>query len=499
MNGNRWIRSTAALAFGLALVLASASPAGLGRAASQAHAQTTAPAFSAQGWLVSTTQLDAQTRRLTCVGARGRFEIDVNAQTEVRGPGGERLSASELEAGLHIEAEGSLRADARVEAASILAAPPLPSTEGAEVQARGRIRAVLEAAPSTGGRDIVILSSASGETVIEVRAGTQIVDAEGRAVGLAALEIGQALEIRGRGSLEAALRAERIALLPAGRQSRLGAEGRLLARAGRPEGEAWVVGEVSLAVPAAMALESQATVGQTVSITAEPNAEGGLSVLGLEILLRSDETLHLRGTVEARSQDRLTLDGMQIEVDAGTAIEGEVEVGSFVEVDARMGEAGGLEAISVRALLSAEVEVQFEGTIEALGLGGWTVGGVETRIDLLGTVIVGLAPLVGLHAEVTGLLQEDGSVKATRIHVQADLRGGLSTFEGRLSEVGTIPGTWGLVVELAGGATASYALEVDAETLIDESRGVAAVGARAQVSAEVIAEGRLDAAVIRIR
>jgi hypothetical protein len=240
-------------------------------------------------------------------------------------------------------------------------------------------------------------------------------------------------------------------------------------------------------------------VGDVIKVNAERGMEGKIEASAVASLQVDLSTVEVRGTVESTSATEVVIDGIRISVDGETQVEGDLQVGSFVAVRASMEGSGELQAETIEVRLGSEVTVQFEGEIEAMSLLTWTVEGVACEVDLLTTVITGLAPVVGLHAEVTGTLNEDGSVEATRINIEADDLGGLERFEGKLTQVGEVPGSWTFEVNVQGGASVSYDLLVTAETLIDEARGAARVGANAQVTASVVAEGQLDASLIRIR
>jgi len=476
---------------------------GIGHAASTAAAQPGAGgAIAVSGYIASSTRLSADVQRLAIASVDGTFEVDVDGSATITGPSGEPMAPDALRAGLRAAVEGMVRADARVQAGDIAASAPPPTSASGEATVRGRVLATLAAGAETAGRDLAIVADGRSEIVVAVDAESGLVDADGRAIGFAALRAGQAVVLRTTSALTSTVRAVGGTAADAARPTRVRFEGALRARAELADGaERWIVGTVLVEADAATAAGVTASVGDHLIVEAVRDGDGTLGVASALVDVRTAETIELRGTVEAMADAEVTIDGLTLAIDDATAIEGSLVVGGQAEARAVIEADGSLRAETLFGRSSAEVTVAFEGTIDHVGLlgGAWEVDGVTVNVDLLATTITGIAPLPGLHAEVSGTLSADGSVDAELIHVTVDALDGLTVLEGTLTAVGGVPGTWTLRIVDALGAQVSVDLAVEAETIVDESAGAATVGAEAQVTAEAALDGALTARVIRIR
>ncbi len=478
-------------------VAAPAPPAPAAPVAPAALQQSEAGGIIVEGWVESVTMLEADRLRLGFLSARGAFEIEVDADTRIEAEGGEAMAMAEIAAGQRIELEGLVEAEAIVsaEAMTVFEAGE-PAGEDTLVL-RGRVRAAIEGAAPSGQGHLLVLASPEGERIVEVAAETEIRSGEGDPLVFSELVVGAALEVSGTGQAGLGLRAERIELLAGVRPARLRVEGLLRAMGPAGEGERWIVGQTAVFVAADLEGAGEAQVGQRVEAEAGLDASGQLELQTLSLTLQLVERIELRGTLEVMSDAQIVVDGQALVVDAGLQIEGDPEVGDFVEVEARIDASGEIRA-ELLAEVELEVRVDFEGSIESLGLTRWVVDGVEVQVDLLTTVIVGLPAAVGLHAEVSGTVDEDGKVAATRINVLASLLGGLESLDGVLVTVTDVPGVWEIEVDQEAGLQ-RFELEVSEDTIIDESRGSAQVGARARVLVERVSDSPLRTELIRIR
>lgn len=156
-------------------------------------------------------------------------------------------------------------------------------------------------------------------------------------------------------------------------------------------------------------------------------------------------------------------------------------VGKVAEVKAMQKANGTLEAIRIHIEdeNGAANEVEFKGTISGLtGTGPYTmlVDG-RTVVTDNGTQIDG-ALANGTLVEVRGFVQPNGSVLATRIHIEdATAIAGERQFRGTIvSMPGGFVGAW-----VVNDGSADVSFTADAATLIDESRGPAVAGATVEV------------------
>lgn len=164
--------------------------------------------------------------------------------------------------------------------------------------------------------------------------------------------------------------------------------------------------------------ESKAQVGAIARVVAVPRQDGTL--LAIEITIERSEQapeqpFEFQGLIESFGPTRWVVGGHALTIAEDTVIEGSPQPGLLAEVKALRQSDGSLRAVHIFVRLPTQ-EVQFEGLIESLGAGEWTVEGVTVRLDAE-THVTG-TPTVGLVAEVQGLLLPDGAVLARRITVQ---------------------------------------------------------------------------------
>jgi len=199
-----------------------------------------------------------------------------------------------------------------------------------------------------------------------------------------------------------------------------------------------------------------------------------------------------------------TVDGRTIQVTSSTTIDqsqGVAAVGAFVEVEGTLQSDGSVDAISIKVLVPSPVSVavDFEGVIVSLPadtsfVGDWTVNQAVVHVSSSTTIdqskgAVALGDLV----EVKGQLRADKSVDATSIVVLSTTPPAL-----RVEFIGvvqTLPsdsnfiGDW----EVSG-----RTVHVTSATMIDETRGMPAVGAVVLVEGIAEADGSVDASRIRV-
>lgn len=459
--------------------------------------QSGAETIEIEGWVIATAELSVEARRLTVATIDGTFEVDVSASTAVRATGGGTMAADEIGSGHRVVIAGDVRADARIEAGEVIVEAPPPTADGEGLEIRGRVVAVLEASATTAGRTLAIIAENGAETVVELTTATRI-------EGSVSVQAGQHVRItaRGGGDGRTAVASDLDVLAP-GRPTRVRIEGGLAARAeidGGAGDERWIVGRVAMDVDASLAAESDAVVGARVRISAGRGGDGELAAIEITGLEVSIERIEVRGTVEARGASSVTIEGVRLEIDGETSLEGDVEVGAFVSAEATLELDGRIVADRLVEITLGPVSVYFEGPIESIDLlaGTWVVADTTVTVNPLTTTITGLLPLIGLHAEVSARL-EGSAVVATAIHVEADALGGLTLLDGTLIEVGGVPGTWRvLVLDIESGLEITHDVLVDTETVIDESAGAAEVGATVQIHAELTLDLSYKATAIRV-
>ncbi len=190
-----------------------------------------------------------------------------------------------------------------------------------------------------------------------------------------------------------------------------------------------------------------------------------------------------------------------IRVTPDTAIRGAPRPGWLVWVVAEQPpDALELQAVVVEAIASdpSQVPVEFEGVLEATGP-EWRVSGQAFRLSPA-AVVIG-APTIGQQAEVQAIVQPDGSLIAhllRMVDTSADAR--ISALVTGIAGAADDAQVWDLLVfppnpwaePLIG------TVQVDANTLVDESRAVARVGQWVEIQGITIGPDQYQADVIRL-
>ena len=170
-----------------------------------------------------------------------------------------------------------------------------------------------------------------------------------------------------------------------------------------------------------------------------------------------------------------------VTVDATTAIDtrrGQPAIGALAEIKAERQPDNSLLAVRLKIEDAAEFEneIEFKGVISDLtGTGPYTMQVAGHAVTTNDATIISGTLANGVLVEVHGGLQADNSVLATRIKVEDPVNDELEF----VSTISALPvdfiGSW----TFGNGETVT----ADANTLIDQSRGAAQVGALAQVKA----------------
>lgn len=492
------LRTLAALVMTVGLTASAVLAAAPPRASQPRADRDAAPAARAgmKGWVAAAEIEGESEAELTVVTQNGRFEVRVSPSTDVlRSDDGSKMSARDLAAALPVDVQGSIGSDAVVHAA-VVTVGPLPATTATErLNLKGRILATFPATRVTGQRDLLVMTSARGEAVLEVDKDTAIVSDSGKVFGFEDLRAGQALQVEALGTTLAVARATAITVNQNGSPPSVTVDGMLLARGSLPnKAERWLVGEMVVRVPEDLAAANRGLPLAThVSVTAKRSLDDGeLQALKIRPLTQAarPQIVDLRGRVDRWDGAMLLVDGVALTVRADLVAPGNLVVGSFVRVKALMDGEGRLVAQSIDVLTPGRVEVQFEGPIDEIGGDVWKVAGVTVRISG-DTKLSGDKPGVASHAEVSGAQDAAKVVHATSIRVTSSLTPSSLQLEGRLLKASSLrPSVW----TVQGRDKVDVAVLVSERTIVEENNGVAAVGAWVQVrgtrdgSDQVVAE-----------
>jgi len=272
----------------------------------------------------------------------------------------------------------------------------------------------------------------------------------------------------------------------------------------------WVVRGITVTIDANTKIfvpkGKQAEVGDWAKVQATRQRDGSLLATYIRVQKHKDrgaEPVQFKGVIESiecvYSGCDWVVSGITVTLDARTVVKGAPCIECIAEVNGFLQDDDTVLArrIKVESPEEGAAWVEFEGIIESIGDNAdvstlssvWIVGGTTVVVDA-NTVITG-TPQVGAVAEVRGLEQADGSVRATEIAVEA-AEGEEVEFEGIIEELPDHPrlhGDW-----VIGGTTVA----VDGRTLIDESRAAAEEGNYAEVRAIRQANGCLLAIRIKV-
>jgi len=260
----------------------------------------------------------------------------------------------------------------------------------------------------------------------------------------------------------------------------------------RPEGTTlgpWVIdGRTVQVVESTIINEAQgtATVGASVVVLAKRLAGGDLEAMLIRVKdpATPSDTVEIKGFILELGDDYLVVNGLTITWTQSTHIEGTLEVGAFVEIEARLTPSGYVAVtIEVKAHANDRI-VEFEGIIERMGDSTWVVSGREIMVNA-DTEIEG-SPEIGARVKVRALVLPDGTFLALKIKVKTS-ESVKVRFTGVIESLPPdLLGEW-----VIGGRT----VLVTADTKI---MGTPELGAEARVEALIQADGTLLATKIKI-
>ena len=255
----------------------------------------------------------------------------------------------------------------------------------------------------------------------------------------------------------------------------------------------WIIYGTRVAVGPLTRLEGTPAVGQWVEVKALLQEDGSLLASKVEgeeeDAPKSKSEAELRGTITEVLDDAIEIDGITVPLSVLTEIEGELQVGQFVKVEAVLQEDGSLLAREVESkgeLGSAEAqepsEVEIEGTIEKVNEDGTlVVNGITVAISALTEIKGTLAE--GASVKLEGVMLQDGSIlagelkgegrKATTSGTEVKIEGVIEAFQ---------TDTQGRIISVTVGG-----LEVGIEALT-EVEDTLEVGDRVEIQA-IISDG----------
>lgn len=236
--------------------------------------------------------------------------------------------------------------------------------------------------------------------------------------------------------------------------------------------DTWTIDGQTVHLDSRTKIKGDITVGDYVTVHAFKQGDG--SLLAREIKL---ETKHIKftGIVEAMGPTLWTISGKAVTIGPDTRLEGNIQIGSRVSVDARLQPDGTLLA---RKIKLAPDKVEFVGVVESIGDTSWTIGGRTVAVDA-STEIKGNIQ-VGDRVKVKAQTQNDGTLLAREIELYYDK----VKFTGIVESIGG--DSW-----VIGG----YTVAVDANTQID---GGIVVGDLVKVEARLLTDNSLLATKIKL-
>lgn len=194
--------------------------------------------------------------------------------------------------------------------------------------------------------------------------------------------------------------------------------------------------------------------------------------------------IEFTGLIELFEAERWVVGGVEVYIPPEAVIEGQPKMGVPAWVQAQwQGDRWLALEIAVYPAIGDERQVQFEGLIEAVGPSLWVISGLAVEVNE-DTTVAGV-PMVGRWAEVTAYLCPGGRIWAQHILVLPPNGDQIAEFEGIVRAIHTDrePQEWEIIELEPGGEVNEVVVFVDGNTLVDQSRAVAAPGMWASVMA----------------
>lgn len=278
----------------------------------------------------------------------------------------------------------------------------------------------------------------------------------------------------------------------------------------------WQVSGIAVTVAATTEVNVNAgpvLVGAWVTVEGVGDGSGGLNARGVKVVATG--TLHrLEGILSQLTGTTVAVDGIAVDRDSATVVNGTPTVGQRVEVLAQLQAGGTLLATRIDAGQQGDPSPNPDGTLEFVGtveslpasglLGQWVVSGqtltvaATTEVDQSkGSVVVGAQ--VKVHA-IQGI---DNSLTAVEIKVLNNTGGGNGGGDDD-GEANYLKFT-GLVESLPASGligqwiVAGRTVSVTASTQLDQGNGVIAVGVLVKVEGYSMADGSVRAQKIEVK
>jgi hypothetical protein len=194
---------------------------------------------------------------------------------------------------------------------------------------------------------------------------------------------------------------------------------------------AWDIGNQTVLVTSETEITGTIEVGDLVRVHASYDQDG--SLIASEIVLEESETpiedetrnmIEFVGTVETISSEAWIVGGQTVAITPQTEIQGNVEVGDLIKVEAYSSEDGSLEAFEItrtnngRSRGNNQNKVEFVGTVEVISQDSWTVDGrivnISSETEIKGNIALGDI------VKVEGHLEDDDSFIADEIKPSDD-------------------------------------------------------------------------------
>lgn len=238
----------------------------------------------------------------------------------------------------------------------------------------------------------------------------------------------------------------------------------------------WTISGKAVTIGPETQIEGDIQIGSRVKVDARLQADGTLLARKIKLELEKVEFI---GVVESISDTSWTIGGRTVTVDADTEIEGDIQVGDRVKVEARMLADGSLLAHEIKLYYD---KVKFSGVVESIGGDSWIIGGYTVAVDSNTEIDDGID--VGDRVKVEARLLPDNSLMAIKIRL-AELPGDSDKvkFSGVVEAMGDV---W-----MIGG----QAVSVDAHTKI---KGAIEIGDVVKVKASRQPDGSLLADQIKL-
>jgi len=186
----------------------------------------------------------------------------------------------------------------------------------------------------------------------------------------------------------------------------------------------WTISGLVFAIRPNTGIKGTIVVGDVVKVEAFINADGTITATEIHSYSGDNSsgpvsgTLELTGTVESIAPDQWTVSGVKFAIDPQTQINGMVNIGDQVKVEALLTAEGMFTAHEIHpandASSSSEsdsdddsgVEMEFTGVVESISADTWVVGGqtfiITAKTKVHGNIVVGDTVKVEAYGDLSG-------------------------------------------------------------------------------------------------